>query len=54
MRFVGGQPEQPQHVFGDRVGRRGVVAIGLVVQQLAEPEQRAARDRNGQFGVVDA
>ena len=51
--LVGRQAEQPQHVFGHAVGGLGVVAIGLVVQQIAEPQQRAAGDRQRELGIVD-
>ena len=53
MSLVGGQTEQPQDIFGDGVGGFGVVAVGLIAQQIAQAEKRAARDREREFGIID-
>lgn len=53
MRFLGGQSEQSQYVFRDPIGGRRVVAFGLLLQELAEPEECPSSDGHGQFGIVD-
>ncbi|MER6220733.1 hypothetical protein ABT189_09050 [Streptomyces sp900105755] len=39
--LVAGKAEHRQQILGDLVGRFGVVAFGVVVQELAEAERRA-------------
>jgi len=48
-----GKSEQPQYVFGDSIGGRGVVPLGFVLQQLAESEESAGSHCHRQFGIVD-
>jgi len=45
--LVPGDPEHAQQVFGDPIGGLGVVAVGLVVQQLSEDHQLYLMDRKG-------
>ncbi|WP_153882824.1 hypothetical protein [Streptomyces sp. CB01881] len=39
--LVAGRAEHPQRIFGDLVGRFGVVAFWVVVQESAEAGRRA-------------
>ena len=48
--FVGGPAEQPQDVFGDGVGGRGVVAFRFALQQIAEPSSAPAAIANANLG----
>lgn len=52
-RLLGGQSEQSQYVFGDPIRGRRVIAFGLLLQELAESEERPGSDGQGQFGVVN-
>jgi hypothetical protein len=53
VRFLGRQSEQSQYVFCDAICGRRVVAIRLLLQELAEPEERPSSDGQGQFGIVN-
>jgi hypothetical protein len=49
----GGNAEQSEEVFGDLIGGLGVVAFGVVVEQLAETEGSVRDDGHGQLRVAD-
>lgn len=51
--LLGGNAEQSEEVFGDLIGGLGVVAFGVVVEELAETEGSARDDGHGQLGVAD-
>jgi len=51
--LVPGDPEHAQQVFGDPIGGLGVVAVGLVVQQLSEAERGARGDGQRELRVGD-
>ena len=53
MRFVGGDAEHAQQVLGDLVGGVRVVAVGLVVQELAQAQGGARDDGHSEFRVID-
>lgn len=46
-RLLGGQSEQSQYVFGDPIRGRRVIAFGLLLQELAESEERPWQRRPG-------
>jgi len=48
--LVGRAVERPEQVLGDLVGGLRVVAVRVVVQQLAEAQRGARRDRRASWG----
>lgn len=50
--LVGRQAEHDQHVAGGAISRLGVAAFGLIMQQLAQPQQRTACHRQRERRIV--